>query len=119
MKKRLLVIDDEIPILEALKTILEAMGFEVFAYSDAEEGERAALAGVFDLILIDMKMPVKNGAEVTKSVMNKNPDSNIMIITAFPGDPLVREALDAGAKAVLKKPFEIGKILTFLRKGEL
>ncbi len=116
MKKRLLVIDDEIPILEAVKTILDDMGYEVETYSRSSEGEKAALAEDYDLIMIDMRMPEKNGALVTKTIMREKPESNIMIITAFPGDPIVREALDAGAKGVLKKPFEIGKILDFLRE---
>lgn len=116
MKKRLLVIDDEVPILEALKTILEDMGYEVVVYNKSSEGEEAAIEEDFDLILIDMRMPEKNGSEVTKAIMSKKPGSNIMIITAFPGDPIVREALDAGAKGVLKKPFEIGKIIDFLRE---
>jgi two-component system chemotaxis response regulator CheY len=60
-------------------------------------------------------MPEKNGAEVTKKVMSEKPQSKILIITAFPGDPLSRESLDAGAKGLLKKPFEIGKILNFLK----
>ena len=115
MKQRLLVIDDEKPILEAIKTILEDMGYEVNTFSDSTEGEKAALSADYDLILIDMRMPVKNGAEVSKTILENKPDAKIMIITAFPGDKIVREALDAGAKGVLKKPFEIGKILEFLR----
>ena len=119
MKQRILVIDDEVPILEAVETILEDLGYEVEIRSDSVEGEKTALESDFDLILVDMRMPVKNGAEVTKSIMKNKPDSNLMIITAFPGDPIVREALDAGARGVLKKPFEIGKILSFLRDKQV
>ena len=116
MKKRLLVIDDEIPILEAIQTILEDMGYEVVTYSNSLEGEKVAITEKFDLILIDMRMPNKNGAMVSQTILKQKPEANIMIITAFPGDPIVREALDAGAKGVLKKPFEIGKIIDFLRE---
>ena len=102
MKQKILIIDDEVPILEAVKTILDDMGYEVTTFSSSIEGESAALSSEFDLILIDMRMPVKNGAEVTKSIIDEKSDANIMIITAFPRDPIVREALDAGAKGVIK-----------------
>lgn len=115
MSRKILVIDDEEPILEAIKTILDDMGHSVTIFSNSIEGEKAALSEDFDLILIDMRMPVKNGAEVTKSILSRKPQTNILVITAFPGDPLARESLDAGARGLLKKPFEIGKVLNYLR----
>lgn len=112
--KKILIIDDEVPILEAVSTILEDMGFEVSTFSNSLEGEEAALKSDFDLILVDMRMPQKNGALITKTILEHKKNANIMIITAFPGDQIVREALDYGAKGVVKKPFEIAKILQFL-----
>ena len=114
MGKKVLAIDDEVPILEALETILEDLGHEVETFSSSPEGEAAALENDYDLILIDMRMPVKNGEEITRTVLQKKPDAKILIITGFPGDPLAKQSLDAGAKGLVKKPFEIGKILDFL-----
>jgi len=116
MSKKILAIDDEVPILEAIKTILDDMGYSVTIFSNSIEGESAALSENYDLILIDMRMPERNGAEVTRNIMARKPDSKILIITAFPGDPLAKQSLDAGAKGLVKKPFEIGKILSFLRE---
>ena len=115
MSKRILAIDDELPILEAVKTILDDMGFEVTIFTSSIEGEAAALSEDFDLILCDMRMPERNGAEVTKNILAQKPEAKVLIITAFPGDPLARQALDAGAKGLVKKPFEIGKIISFLK----
>jgi DNA-binding NtrC family response regulator len=112
------MIDDELPILDAFQTILEDFGYSVTVCPDAIEGEQLALAHRYDLILIDLRMPEKNGAEVTKSIHNKHPDSKILIITGYPNDPLAKRALDYGALSLLKKPFEIGKILDFLRETE-
>lgn len=114
MGKKILAIDDEIPILEALETILEDMGHGVETFSDSQEGEAEAISGDYDLILIDMRMPGKNGADVTRSILEKKPEAKILVITAFPGDALSKQSLDAGAMGLIKKPFDIGKILTFL-----
>lgn len=113
--KRILVIDDEELIVDALKMILGDLGHEVVGVSKSVEGEREAIANDFDLMLMDLRMPGKNGAEVTKSIRAVKPDAKILIMTAFPSDPLARSALDSGAISLVKKPFELGKILEFLQ----
>ena len=114
MEKRVLIIDDDPVILDAVKTILEDMGYQVDGYTSSPEGEQAALAEEYDLILMDLRMPEKDGAAVTASILAKKPAVKILLITGHPTDPLARRALDAGAKGLLKKPFEIGKVLDFL-----
>jgi CheY-like chemotaxis protein len=114
LAKRILIIDDDPVILDAVKTILEDMGHRVDGYTSSTEGEQAALSQHYDLILMDLRMPVKDGAAVTASIRANKPEVKILIITGHPGDPLARKALDAGAKGLLKKPFEIGKVLEFL-----
>ena len=114
MHGRILVIDDETYILDAMETILEDMGHEVECFNRSADGERAALENEYDLILIDIRMPERNGAEVTEGILKVKPDAKILIITGHPTDPLVKRALDSGARGILKKPFDIGKILDFL-----
>ena len=58
MDSKILVIDDEVPVLEAIEIILEGMGHEVECFSDPFEGERKALQEEYDLILVDIHMPV-------------------------------------------------------------
>ena len=115
MGKKVLVIDDEHMMLDAIKTILEEMGHRVECFSSSAEGEKSALENDFDLILTDLRIPEKNGAEVTETVLKKKPDAKVLIITGHPHDPLAKRALDAGAKGLVKKPFDIGKILEYLK----
>jgi len=115
VQKKILVIDDETMILDAMKLILEDMGYDVTGFSDPTVGEREAIEKSYDLIVIDLRMPGKNGAEVTEEILKRKPNARILIQTAYPTDPLVQRAIDAGALALLKKPFEIGKILDFLK----
>ncbi len=114
MHGRILVIDDETFVLDAIKMILEDMGHEVDCFNRSVEGERAAIENEYDLILVDIRMPEKNGAEVTESILRDRPLAKVLIITAHPTDPLAKRALDSGARGILKKPFDIGKILDFL-----
>lgn len=114
MSKSILVIDDEENILDAIKIILEEMGHSVEIFSDPREGRNKALETDYDLIITDLRMPELNGAEITRSVMDKKKNAKILVITAYAHDNLVAEALNAGAVGIIRKPFEIAKILAFL-----
>lgn len=114
MSKSILVIDDETMILDAIKIIFEDMGYSVETTPDPLKGTEAAIANDFDLILTDVRMPVRNGAEVTEAVLARKPKAKILVITAYPNDPLAERAIKAGAVGLLKKPFEIAKILDYL-----
>jgi len=112
--KSILVIDDETMILDAIKIIFEDMGHTVQTTPDPIQGTDMAIAQDFDLTLTDIRMPVRNGAEITEAVLAKKPHARILVITAYPNDPLAERAVSAGAVGLLKKPFEIAKILDFL-----
>jgi two-component system chemotaxis response regulator CheY len=113
--KRILVIDDEEMILDAIKIIFEDMGYSVATCSDPVKGTEEALANDFDLVLTDIRMPSRNGAEIVEAVLAKKPAARILVITAYPNDPLAERAIKAGAVGLLRKPFEIAKILDFLK----
>jgi len=113
--KNILVIDDETMILDAIKIIFEDMGYQVKVFSESQAGMEEALRNDYDLILVDVRMPGMNGAEVTEGIRKNKAGAKILIITAYPNDPLAVRALHAGAFGLLKKPFEIAKILDFLK----
>ncbi len=114
--KKILIIDDEKMILNMIKVILEDRGHVVTGYSNPLEGEFAAINNRYNLIFLDLHMPGKNGAEITKNILAVKPDSKIIIITAFPTDTLAEEALEAGAFALLEKPLNMEKILNSINK---
>jgi CheY-like chemotaxis protein len=115
MGKRILAIDDEALILTAIKVIFEEMGHTVDTACDPVEGIGQALANDYDLILLDMRMPMRNGAEVVEEVRGKKPGARFLVLTGYPNDPLVERAMKAGAIGALRKPFEIAKILEHLQ----
>jgi len=115
MGKSLLAIDDEEMILDAIKVIFEDMGYSVNTTSDPVQGTADAIANDYDLVITDVRMPVRNGAEIVEAILAKKPDTRILIITAYPHDPIAERAISAGAVGLLNKPFEIAKILDFLK----
>ncbi len=114
--KRILVIDDEVTVLDALQMILGELGHSVDTTSDPFEGERKALENEYDLIITDLRMEGKTGDEIVKSVLSKKKDARILVITAYSTEPMAQAALKAGALALVRKPFEISKILSFLER---
>ena len=115
MGKRILVIDDEEMNLAAIRIILEDSGHEISTRSDPVAGIEDALTQDFDLVLTDVRMPVRNGAEVVEAILAKKPAARVLVISAYSSDPLVDRALKAGALGFLQKPFEIAKILDYLK----
>ncbi len=115
MKKRILLIDDDELVLDSFEMILTDLGFEVVICPESEKGEKLAIDAAFDLILTDIRMPGHNGAQVVRTILAARPEACIYALTAYPGDPLVQAALESGAKGVMKKPFEIAKILDLLK----
>jgi len=114
MKKKILVIDDEQMILDTISLVLEDLGYEVTVHQDTARGEDEAKKKDFDLIILDLQMPQKTGDQVTESILKSKPGASILILTGHPTEPLAQKALDAGAKSLLKKPFELEKILSYL-----
>lgn len=111
---RILIIDDEATVVEVLKVILGDLGYVVEGYTDPCAGEQAAISGDYDLILTDLRMPGRNGAEIVKTIRESKPNAKVLVITAIPNDSLAERAMHFGAVGLVRKPFEIAKILSYL-----
>jgi len=111
MKKRIFLLDDDALILESFEMIFSDLGLEVETCGESHLGVEKALASEFDLLISDIRMPGLNGAQAIRAIKLRKPQARIYILTAYPGDPLVQAALEAGAEGVMKKPFEINKVL--------
>lgn len=115
MGNRIFILDDEELILDSFNMIFSDLGYDVVTCDDAKKAIELVLSSEFDLILTDIRMPGMNGAEVIRAVKAKKPETRIFVLTAFTGDPIVQTALEAGAQGVMKKPFEIAKILDLMK----
>ena len=116
MSKRILVVDDDASVLFVIKELLEDMGHTVEGSDDPEEGQRLGASGDYDLIILDLRMPRTDGAELTAAILREQPEATILINTGYPGDPLAQKALESGAAGLIRKPFEIEKVYDYLKE---
>ncbi len=102
---RILIADDHEVVRSGLRAILESHeGWEVVA--EAENGKDAvskALSSKPDVAIVDYSLPVFNGIEATRQIRARLPEAEILIFTMHDSDILVRELLEAGARAYLLK----------------
>ena len=81
--KRILVVDDERDISSSIKRGLERNGFQVDAYTDPEKVLSEFKPGIYDLLLVDIRMPKLNGFELYREIKKKNDTAKICFFTAF------------------------------------
>jgi DNA-binding response OmpR family regulator len=112
---RVLVVEDEPGIVDFVRRGLEAQGFAVEAALDGIEGERLALKGSFDAIVLDLMLPGRSGLEILATVRRAMPSLPVIVLTAR-GDIEDRvEGLEAGAVDYLVKPFSMAELVARVR----
>ena len=117
---KVLIVDDDADIVNLFEQFLKLEGHEIVA--KAFNGEEAlelykTFQNAPDIILMDHRMPLKNGLEATKEILAINPSNNIIFISA---DYTVREkALEAGAIHFLEKPIDFSTLFKIIEKYSL
>jgi DNA-binding response OmpR family regulator len=114
-RQRVLLIEDEPGIVDFVRRGLEDDGFAVEAAGDGIEGERMALAGSFDAILLDLMLPRRGGLEVLESLRLAMPGAPVIVLTARGELDERVEGLDAGAADYLVKPFSMAELVARVR----
>lgn len=108
---RILVIDDERILNDMLQDSLREAGFEVEGAYDGIEGIGRLRYKKFHLVLLDIRMPRKDGLEVLQFIKDEFPDVKVVIITGLASMEEVKETVRMGAHACLRKPFRLEKVL--------
>jgi len=111
MSSRILLVEDEPGLVITLTDLLTAEGYETASAPDGLTGLARALDGAFDLILLDLMLPGKNGLEVCRELRQRGNDTAILMLTAKSQltDRVV--GLKLGADDYLTKPFEPPELL--------
>ncbi len=112
---RILIVDDAEAVRESMSVVLKKAGYDVAEAADGEEALATLSAQSFDLAIVDIWMPRKNGLSLLREVRAQRSDIPIIIVSGGgPGAPLERSAALAdgyGAAEVLFKPFEDFELL--------
>ena len=114
---RILVIEDEEKLAQLIKKGLEKEGYAVDYITDGETGQRRIETSHqdYDLVLLDLMLPKRNGGEVCRNVRQQNISIPILILTAKGTTEDKIESLDQGADDYLVKPFSFGELIARIR----
>ena len=107
MAHRILVVDDEEPILFALREYFTALGYDVDAAREATEAESFLASAQYDLVIADLRLCGSQGAqglEVLTSARKHAPNTRTILLTAYGSPEVEREARHRGVDAFLHKP---------------
>lgn len=115
--RRVLVVDDEENIRNLLSQILRQEGFEVETASDGATGLRKASSGEFDLVLLDVRIPEKDGMEVLREIRREDPGAVVMIVTGYATLEMAVEAMRHGAFDYISKPFKKDELVVKVRRA--
>jgi len=110
-----LIIDDEAEIRESLQTLLEFEGYEVEAAANGTEGLSKLGDRPFDLVLLDLALPDRNGIELLPEIRTIDPQISVIMITAYGTVEDAVRAMQSGAANFLQKPWDNEKLLADVR----
>jgi CheY-like chemotaxis protein len=113
--RNILVVEDEGIMRESLVDWFTSEGRTVDAAVDGEEALSRFDLEQYDAMIIDLKLPGRDGLDVLAEVRQRNPNARVVIITAYPSYETAVEAMRRGATDFLTKPFELEKLETSLR----
>jgi len=103
-----LIIDDESEVRSLLTRTLTQAGYEVVAVASGDEGTRACRQQSFDMVIVDMVLPEKDGLETMMEIRRGSPKARIIAMSGAPRAPIMDPlslAMKLGAVAILTKPF--------------
>ena len=109
---RILVVDDEQHIRDILSETLRDAGYTVETAQNGEEGVLKLRSGSFDLVLLDIRMPIHSGLDVLKLLRRNGGGPPVVIITGLASSEELEEALRLGAAKCIRKPFHLKTLLS-------
>jgi DNA-binding NtrC family response regulator len=110
-----LIIDDEAAIRESLETLLEMEGYEVQSAATADEGLTRIGDRPYDLVLLDLSLPDRNGIDLLAELHHTDPQLAVIMITAYGTVENAVKAMQAGAANFVQKPWDNEKLLADIR----
>jgi len=116
MADRILVVDDEEIIRESISFILRKEGYAVTEAANGKDAYEKFLAESFDLIITDLEMPEMKGIELLEHVMRVNPQSIVVIFTAYGSLDTAISALRKGASDYILKPVEFDELIVKIKR---
>jgi len=116
LRRKVLVIDDQVGIRALLTEVFTVLGYETFAAGNGSQGLEVMDQRQPDLILLDMKMPGLSGIDTLRQIRTRNHAVPIILVTAYQENDMISEAEKLGVTARLVKPFDIEELQRIVRR---
>ncbi|MGI9242000.1 MAG: sigma-54-dependent transcriptional regulator [Verrucomicrobiales bacterium] len=114
---KILIIDDEAPILDLMTQLCKGMGHEVLAFQTGREGVDALKQESPDLAIVDLRIPDMDGLAIVEKCAADHPDMPIVMVTGFGTVETAVEAMKLGAFDYMTKPFELDDLQRTINRG--
>lgn len=108
---RILIVEDEFNLADVILNRLKMEKYNVDISTDGEEGLYSALTGIYDLIILDVMLPKKNGYEILKEIKKEKIESKIIMLTAKTDIESKLDCFDIGINDYITKPFHIEELV--------
>ncbi len=116
-KENMLVVEDEDIMREALSDYFSDGGHKVDTADDGDKALEKFKLEDYDVMIVDLKLPGRDGLSVLKEIRAKNPEAKVIIITAYPSIETAKEAIRGGATEYLPKPFELDHLENIINQS--
>ncbi len=114
-RRRILVVDDEPQIRGIVIRALEGAGYAIDSAADGDAGLSLALAGDYQLVILDLVMPLADGRDIISHLRQQRPDEAVLVLSCLSDVTTKVACLDMGAHDYLTKPFSIDELLARVR----
>jgi len=117
-KPSILIVDDDVGMARTTAMILERKGYAVATAQDGPGAIEEVEQQPFDIIFMDIKMPLMDGVETYRRIGEMRPEAVVMMMTAYAVDDLVQQALEEGAYGILYKPLDIERMIAIIEEAK-
>ena len=111
---RILVVDDNEDLAEGMYDLLDALRYHVAIANDGFAAVSMVEKDSFDIVLMDIKMLGMNGVEAYKKVKKISPSIEAIMMTGYSDEDLIKEAKEEGAREVVSKPIDFGRLVALI-----
>jgi putative nucleotidyltransferase with HDIG domain len=117
LRRRVLIVDDDHLVRDALRFALEDAGYDVWAVAHGADALAVLESQAVDIVLSDIFMPGMNGFELLKQIRQRRPDVPVILVTGFGNIEMARQALKEGATDFITKPYNVSEIPILIERN--
>ena len=116
-KASILIVDDDTSLCRSMSLVLGRKGYTVATAADGPKAIDMVRERTFDMVFVDIKMPVMDGVETHRGIKEIRPDATVMMMTAYTVEEMVQQSLQDGAYGIIYKPLDMEKVVAIIEES--